>query len=232
MLFSNLIRPGDTVALGDVHGNYDLLSQFLDHVKGSGSTVIFLGDLVDRGPDDLKVLDTVKQLLDDPFAFGLLTVHVIRGNHEQMLIDAATRRLGDYSLWVQNGGNTAQQDQLFEHVSWLSKLPLYRVLDDTLFVHAGIMPGVPMAKQRDDDLIWIRQPFLDSDLQLNKVFPDGSVKRVIHGHSPYTAPMPDIYRQRICLDTGAYFSGVLTCFNATTNRFWSFEREPADLQLA
>jgi serine/threonine protein phosphatase 1 len=225
MLFSNLISPGDTIACGDIHANYDLFSQFLDWVKGSGANVILLGDMIDRGPQDLEVLDTVKTLLANPGSHGLASFRVIRGNHEQMLLDASTGHTADQLLWYQNGGNIELQDKVFAHCDWIAKLPLYIIVKDTLFVHAGIVPGVPMPKQDPNELVWIRHPFLNSDLQLDRVFPGGTIKRVVHGHSPFTAPLPDVCGQRIGIDTGAYFSGVLTAFNATRSRFWAFERD-------
>ena len=118
------INPFDWVALGDVHGRDDLFIQFLDWVQGSRANVVLLGDLVDRGPGDLTVLELAHAIHKDPADFGLSSFNVIRGNHEQMLIDAATDV--DFPLWVQNGGNVQQADALFAFAPWLQSLPLDR----------------------------------------------------------------------------------------------------------
>lgn len=235
MLFSDRLNPGDVVAVGDVHGRYDLFSEFLTWVRGSGANVIMLGDLVDRGPDDVAVLHAAKGFNLDPASLGVASFQVLRGNHEDMLIRASQGRRNDVSLWLQNGGNIDEMQTLFGFAPWLESLPMWLRVDDTLFVHGGIRPGVPMAEQDPDDLIWIRNPFLNArDLKLGQVFPDNVVKRVVHGHSPIRAiddgnTMPEVTNQRVNLDTGAYFTGVLTAFNASTNRFWAFEDEEAKL---
>lgn len=221
MKLSNTISPGDVVAVGDIHGHLELLIQFLNWVQGSGAHVVFLGDLIDRGPNDVEVLELVKSLIDNPSDFGLAQVDVIRGNHEQMMLDAQYST-ADLMLWVQNGGDVSRHDEIFAHRNWVENLPFYKVIGDTLFVHAGIRPNVPMSKQDEDDLIWIRLPFLNNTGNLAKVFPDGSVKRVVHGHSPINPGNPDIGENRIGIDSGAYFSGVLTAFNATESTFKQF----------
>lgn len=69
------------------------------------------------------------------------------------------------------------------------------------FVHAGIVPGLPLDAQPARDCMWIRRRFLDSALDHGAV--------IVHGHS--IAPEPDVRHNRIGIDTGAYKSGVLTC---------------------
>jgi len=221
MKLSNTISAGDVIAVGDIHGRLDLLLQFLDWVQGSNAHVVFLGDMIDRGPDDLMVLELIKALKDNPSDMGLAKVDVIRGNHEQMMLDASNSA-DDMLLWFQNGGNRAQSKDIFAHRSWIKDLPFFKTIGDTLFVHAGIWPNVPMNEQNEDDLIWIRLPFLNNTGDLSKVFPDGSIKRVVHGHSPINPGKPDIGVNRIGIDSGAYFTGVLTAFNATENTFKQF----------
>jgi serine/threonine protein phosphatase 1 len=219
MLFSNVIKPGNVVAVGDIHGRADLLSEFVDWVADSGAHIVFLGDLIDRGPADFEVLEIVQLLREHPQEFGLASVTVLRGNHEQMMLDAAA---GRPLVWIQNGGNFADRERIFRHVSWVKDLPLYQVMEGTLFVHAGIDPDYSMADQDPDDLIWIREPFLHPGLSLSTAFPLGNVKQVVHGHTPWPF---DEYRQagfptRVNIDSMAFDSGVLTAFNVTTQRFW------------
>jgi serine/threonine protein phosphatase 1 len=75
------------------------------------------------------------------------------------------------------------------------------VCGDYFFVHAGVRPGVPLAAQKEEDLLWIRDEFLGSSADFGKI--------VVHGHTPIEEP--DIRRNRINIDTGAYASGNLTC---------------------
>jgi serine/threonine protein phosphatase 1 len=85
-------------------------------------------------------------------------------------------------------------------LAWLRALPLSYVAGDYLFVHAGIAPGVPLEAQQQKDLLWIRAPFLDSVADHGRM--------VVHGHTPGASPV--VRRNRICVDTGAVQTGVLT----------------------
>ena len=80
-------NPGDVIAIGDIHARYDCLEAMLQRLKGTGARVILLGDLIDRGGEDVKVLDRVKGLLDDPESLGLESFYVLMGNHERMFLD-------------------------------------------------------------------------------------------------------------------------------------------------
>jgi len=227
MLFSPDIDPGDCVAVGDIHGRSDLLDLFLDYVRGSGARVIFLGDLIDRGPDDLGVLDRVKRLLDDPESHGLESVTALRGNHEQMFINAMEGPFQDAMLWVQNGGNTEMMHAMAaEHLEWLKTTPHYVTVGDTLFVHGGVLPGqdpaVTLAEGKGDTLLWMRDPFLryGGDLHLWS----DTLKRVVHGHTPQDV-FPVVVHDRVGIDTGAVYTGVLTAYNATQDTFHQFVDE-------
>ena len=218
--FNDTINPGDVIAVGDIHGRFDLLEKFLETVKDSGATVIFLGDLIDRGPDDLNVLKTVSTLTQDPDSWGLQSVYALRGNHEQLFLDAA--KVGGWrsnlSLWVQNGGDFDSLSSMREYVSWLLELPLYMTVGDTMFAHAGVYPGenpaVSIAEGRSEELIWMRQPFLSEGPEFEKW--TDKLNTIVFGHSPLKAPNPyEIPGGGICIDSGAYHTGVLTSYNAT-----------------
>jgi serine/threonine protein phosphatase 1 len=226
-MFSAIVAPGDVIAVGDIHGRLDLLTLFLDHVKGTGARVILLGDLIDRGDDCVGVLNRAKQLLDDPEAWGLESFTVLRGNHEQMMIDAFTGPFSSVVLWSENGGRIDKAYELAPNVEWLEKLPIYTVVGDTLFTHAGLFPGHDPAKSiaegRTESLIWMRDPFLTVGPVLG-AWTD-KIKRVVHGHTPY---LDDRLGQinvsasgdRICIDSGAVYSGILATYNATAQTFW------------
>ena len=213
-------RSGDLVAVGDVHGRIDLLQKLLEAVRDTGVRLLFLGDLIDRAKrpeDDVAVLNLVHDMADNPETYGLAEVEALRGNHEDMLIGAFRRTWEDLGLWAHNGGAVTKLDELEAHKEWLEQRPLYRLIDRTLFVHAGVRPHVPLDKQEMFDLIWIRQPFLRTDW-LNV---DG-VDLVVHGHTPDFDGNVVRYGQRIGLDTGAFDTGILTAYNHRTGETHQF----------
>lgn len=221
MKFSNTINPGDLIAIGDIHARYDLFSEMVEWLTGSGARVIILGDLIDRGGSDMQVLNLASDLLHDPESFGLESFSIIRGNHEQMFVDAAHDHYGDMvALWVLNGGNIHQFSEMADtHLHWIEKLPFFIRVADTIFVHAGLKPGEnpeETVKTNPDHLIWIREPFLSQGPKLRKW--TNSVNMVVHGHTPLK-DKPIVKKDRVNIDTGAFFSGFLTAFNVTQNTF-------------
>ena len=87
------------------------------------------------------------------------------------------------------------------HLAFLRGLPLMHAAGGYLFVHAGLRPNTPLARQSRLDMLWIREPFLSFDGSFPGV--------VVHGHTPSREPA--VRRNRIGIDTGAYMGGVLTC---------------------
>ena len=221
------VPDGEVVyAIGDIHGRTDLLSALLalierDAARGDPSkkTLVFLGDYVDRGPDSRGVIE---MLSAGPL--GGFDAHYLKGNHEQFLLDF----LNDpdcLHAWCRNGGKPTLTsygvdiDRLERigappeawreafaaalppaHLRFLESLELTCVIGDYVFVHAGLRPGVPLAEQVADDLLWIRHEFLDAEEPFGKI--------VVHGHTPERKPV--VRTNRIGIDTGAVFSGCLT----------------------
>jgi serine/threonine protein phosphatase 1 len=214
-------------AVGDIHGRADLLESLLGEIAAdtarhpeAAKRLIFLGDYVDRGPASSAVIDLV--LHDTPPG---IEVVALMGNHEEMML----RFLEDIAVgrtWMMNGGDATlrsygveppsmfsgtsrlqQAQQEFaerlpaRHLSFLEGLAISHTEGDYLFVHAGVRPGVPLDRQRSEDLLWIRDEFLDSDRDFGKL--------VVHGHS--ISLDPEFRPNRIGIDTGAYRSGQLTC---------------------
>lgn len=208
-------------AVGDIHGHARELSLLLrrieadarDAVAHERPLLIFLGDYVDRGPDSRGVIDAVLEVE----AAGAFEVAALKGNHE----DALIRFLYDpaYSdAWMANWGEATLRAYGVEpcsgagvrarflaalperHRKFLDRLSLSHTVGDYHFVHAGVRPGVPLEAQDERDLLWIRQEFLKSDAAFGKV--------VVHGHTP--AHAPQVRANRIGIDTGCYFTGVLT----------------------
>jgi len=222
-------------AIGDVHGRLDLLERLIAQIavdaaeRGVVETdLILLGDLIDRGPESASVVEVAMAASGDS-----PRVTVLKGNHEAMLgaiLAGETRRA---TAWLQQGGREALESFGVDSAAldeadgatiarlaqaairpevraWLEALPLYRQIGDYLFVHAGIRPGVPIAEQVEDDLLWIRGEFLDSREDHGLV--------VVHGHTP--RPRVVERANRIGIDTGAYYSDRLTALGLEGTDRW------------
>jgi serine/threonine protein phosphatase 1 len=225
-------------AVGDIHGRLDLLEPLIEDIAASphyrpDSRIVFLGDYVDRGPAVAGVLERLSSLASEGFDPVFLV-----GNHELgMLAFLDDPELED--LWLHWGGvETALsygvrglgsvadpkfrrhlRDQLAaaipaHHLAFLKSLKLYHIELGTLFVHAGIRPGVPLEEQTVDDLTFIRYAFLDDERQ--------HPWYIVHGHTP--VPQPDIRANRANIDTGAFATGLLSCLVVTPERRFLLER--------
>jgi serine/threonine protein phosphatase 1 len=147
----------------------------------------------------------------------------LRGNHEVMLLkflrDPATgadwryngglETLHSYGLDVSEfraGGQFEKVAERFRvalpptHLEFIQQTKLSFAIGDYFFCHAGVRPRIPFEQQREDDLLWIREDFLSSNVNHGKI--------VVHGHTPVLAP--EVKHNRINIDTGAYISGRLT----------------------
>jgi serine/threonine protein phosphatase 1 len=177
---------------------------------------ILLGDYVDRGPDSRRVVEFLIRRQSDRGR----RVICLRGNHEAMLVSAADKQRSDSDLmkWWGNGGKQTLEsygiddpsDLPAEHLSWMQQLPLVHRDRHRLFVHAGIRPGIPLALQSEEDLLWIREPFLSSA--------DNHGALIVHGHTPVRSRQPDARANRLNLDTGACFGGPLTAAACSSAR--------------
>lgn len=213
-------------AVGDIHGRADLLARMLDRLEAqtfadnAKPIVVFLGDYVDRGPDSAEVIDLL--LTGRPEGFER---RFLKGNHEEGLLNFYSDPVGGRA-WLTHGGletlgaygvqplpslgastgEIARAGEAFRqklpdaHLRFFNRLERYVSLGDYAFVHAGIDPGRSLEAQADRDLFWIRDRFLESDKRTKH--------RVVHGHTPVERPYCDA--RRVAIDTGAYFSGVLT----------------------
>ena len=166
LTYDDTINPGDVIAVGDIHARYDLLDKFLKKVANTQAVVIFLGDIIDRGGQDIQVVERIRKLTEDPESEGLSNVFCLMGNHEDMFIDACEGPFQCSLSWLQNGGNFEQMGDLQEHLEWFQQLPIYMTIGDTLFIHAGCYPGKDpfdaINKGRTKSLLWMRSPFLST----------------------------------------------------------------------
>lgn len=210
-------------AIPDIHGQDALLDAALDLVArdgGSEAHIVFLGDLVDRGLNSRAVIERLMtaQAQGRPWT-------VLRGNHDQMFVDfldtgvihsehvrsglswlhhrlGGTATLASYGLIATEeapGWDAARRAVPSSHRDWLAGLPLWHELDELLFVHAGLRPGIALPAQDPADLMWIRDGFLDHD--------DPHPWLVVHGHT--ALEMPTHFGNRIDLDGGAAYGRPL-----------------------
>lgn len=207
-------------AIGDIHGQLDFLEAALELIAADGgddAEIVFLGDLVDRGPNSRGVIE---RLMDGQAAGR--NWHVIKGNHDRMFarfvgeaeehdahilsgIGWLNPRLGGPATLASYGVDIETDTSSFRlftdaqgavpqaHLDYLKNLPLYLERGGLFFVHAGIAPGVPLQDQIEDDLVWIRDPFL----KYTKPHP----WLVVHGHT--ALDFPQHFGNRIDLDGGA-----------------------------
>lgn len=239
MKMKDHIFPGDVIALGDVHASWDLYSNFLKWVEGSKAVIVILGDLIDRGGQDMEVLNATRDRLEDPEKFGLASFHVLMGNHERMFIDSFTSGPFDSSAWAEwiaNGGNRLQSaDMKKEHLEWIKNLPVYMTIGDTVFVHGALPPGHDpyelIESKNSNYLLWERRPFLTVGPKFEEW--GSRYKMVVHGHTPVkwdsreSEIQPVVKEDRVNIDTGAYFTGCLTAYNVTQKQFKQFKNDEA-----
>lgn len=228
------VPPGERVyAVGDIHGRLDLFERLIVEIEcddadreSAKTTIILLGDLVDRGPDSSGVLDAAIELS------ARRRVHILCGNHEEMFLrslesDALMREflhrggretalsyLGDADAYNQLSFEEVRQRLLealpANHLDFLKSLEDKVIIGDYLFVHAGVRPGINIEDQTLADLRWIREPFLSSDRPSNYC--------VVHGHTITSEPAE--HQGRIGIDTGAYQSGRLTALGLERDARW------------
>lgn len=226
--------PAAVYAIGDVHGCLDQLLALESLLADDGLNfegekwLITLGDHIDRGPASAAVIEHVRGPAPAGFRrFALL------GNHEQIMLDflgnpaahaywldeGGTQTLGSYGVaadYPPLRGLASLEERLASipptHRQFMSELPLCVSLPGWLFVHAGIRPGIPLAMQTDEDLIWIRAPFLTSQLT-------GGL-RVVHGHTPGRDIVATPHR--INVDTHCYHTGRLSAVRVTPDGGTSF----------
>lgn len=224
-------------AIGDIHGHLDKLEEVMARIVadgGSDAEVVFLGDLVDRGPDSKGVIDFVLYGLEQGRNWTVLT-----GNHDRMFryflepsprVDMRLRpdlywlhdrlggrdTLGSYGLHFDVEARlseihaAARSTVPEDHVTFLTSLPYHKQQEELLFVHAGIRPDVALADQLKDDLCWIREDFL--------TYPHPHPWLVVHGHTPVDHPKH--FGNRVNLDTGAGYGHAVTAAVFEGGRVW------------
>lgn len=230
-------------AIGDIHGRLDLLEELLakihaelQHRPSAKTLLVFVGDLIDRGPKSAQVIERLRTYRRE----GIHPVFIL-GNHEEVLLRILGGDAQLISDWRSFGGAECLQSYGVDpeviarlddedalavvqaaiprnHVEFLESFVDSCRFGDYLFVHAGVRPGVPLELQSQADLRWIRQPFLFDDSDHGFI--------VVHGHT--ISSEVDERSNRIGIDTGAYRSGILTALAIEGTNRWLLDTRPVD----
>lgn len=222
---THALPPGERVyAIGDIHGRIDLFDALINAIEqddrdtppAGQTTIILLGDLVDRGPGSAQVVARAREWQ------ARRPVRILAGNHEQMFLDSFDNndilrhflRHGGRETLLSYGldeevANAITLEELGEMLpglvpqeerDFIAGFENCVAIGDYLFVHAGIRPGLPLEEQTRHDMLWIREPFLG--------YEDDHPFMVVHGHTIFETV--DERPNRIGIDTGAFRSGILT----------------------
>ena len=207
------------IAIGDIHGQFDMLNSLYNDIKKIDAKLVFLGDYIDRGDKSKEVVDLLLEIKKEK-----PDTIILKGNHEEFLkvtffTDDQIAQNWFYKVWINNGGlstlasydfPSVQVKQVLEavndcipkeHIDFYNNLPVTFETDKLFFVHAGVDLNKSFHLNDENDFLWIRPPFGHND----KNFP----KKIIHGHTPNLGGIV-VMKNRICVDTAAYRGGKLT----------------------
>ena len=220
-------------AIGDIHGRLDVFQTIIASIDAddaarepADTTVILLGDLIDRGPDSAGVIEAARTWAERR------TVRCLAGNHEEMFLASMTNE-NTLRHFLRYGGRETllsypitPEEYAPATISEVQDLIRARVpradidfllgmedlirIGDYVFVHAGIRADAALEKQVTSDLRWIRGEFFDD--------PTPRDFAVVHGHT--ITEEPELSAHRIGIDTGAVATGCLTAIGLQGTERW------------
>ncbi|MDE0879615.1 MAG: metallophosphoesterase [Sphingomonas bacterium] len=233
-------------AVGDIHGEGTLFADLLRRISDDGdgrararTTLVLLGDFIDRGPDAADLLRSFS-------GYASAELVILKGNHEAALVASYRGDVEAVDFWRRFGGrSTLSGLGLSQHeidtlstaelvielrkrispeiIAWLERLPLSWCSGGYFFAHAGIRPGKRLHRQEERDLLWIRDKFLGSKADHGKV--------VVHGHSVEPG-LPELGGNRIGIDTGAHEHGILSALGLEGEDQWIIQASRAHSGLS
>ena len=212
-------------AIGDVHGCKDELASLISKIPlDKHSTLVFLGDYIDRGPDSKGVIDLILALQKK---YHIIT---LKGNHEQMFLDFFNYKgKTEAHSFILNGGSATLKNYMLkngslnipdEHMEFFNNLSPYHLEEEYAFVHAAFPECSFDELDLEEDLmymLWAREPFLNSTYQWEKT--------IIHGHTPIDKDEVDLNGNKINIDTSCVFDGVLTAIDLTNKKLIHSEKK-------
>ncbi|MCF6273894.1 MAG: serine/threonine protein phosphatase [Rhodobacteraceae bacterium] len=225
-------------AIGDIHGCLDPLQEIQARILADLQAnphdkplVVYLGDYMDRGPENRAVIDNLIAAKS-----ASLPARFLLGNHDRFIslfLESPTslhkrsihwlnpgtggeKTLESYGVMNATEADAEVMRDLFEaaipdaHRSFLNECEFSIHIGGYFFAHAGVRPGIRLHDQEFYDLIWIREPFLSSNQDFGAI--------VVHGHSP--VKKVENHGNRIAVDTGAVFGGTLSCLVLEGDNQW------------
>jgi serine/threonine protein phosphatase 1 len=175
--------------IGDIHGCAETTKALVEQVliPAKGDTLVFVGDYIDRGSNSKAVVDYMLQLMQNTE----IKVVSLRGNHEQMLLDAMTNA-ESFETWMFNHGESTLRSYGLDpsqinagnlseslpqnHLKFLRSTTFYYESGDYLAVHAGFDFNHHDFKKNREAMLWTRQMVPDLTATQGKT--------IIHGHTP------------------------------------------------
>lgn len=200
------------IAVGDIHGCLNQLERLLCIINPKvDDQIIFLGDYISRGKDSFGVINFLIGL-----SARLPNIIFLKGNHEEMFLNYLSGY--ERSKFLFNNGSNVLREYTVDgivqipdsHIKFLNGLKLYFQNEDYFFVHAGVMPEKKLTENKKEDLLWIRNVFIDSEYKWPK--------KIVFGHTVF--PEPLIMNNKIGIDTGAFCGGKLTAYDVSFDRFY------------
>ncbi|MCB0419537.1 MAG: metallophosphoesterase [Bdellovibrionales bacterium] len=213
------LNPDDIFVFSDIHGCANEFKLLLNKIPlQPTSTLVFLGDYIDRGDDSREVIEVILDLKKK------YNVVCLMGNHEELFMHfLEDSHSAQAATFIYNGGSTTvasygnEKGEIVipdDHLEFFQNLELFYETDQHFFVHAGV-PDVPLSEIREEDhqshLLWIRTPFLKSKFNWGKT--------IVHGHTPHQEV--EITEQRINIDTGCVYNNKLTALHLPQKNFYS-----------
>lgn len=194
-----------TYVIGDIHGRDDLLgaalAQISAHGRGGTGMIVAVGDYVDRGPQSREVIDRLMAGVT-----GGWRLVALKGNHDLLMVQGL-RDPAKLKWWLERGGDATLASYGGDpaavpeaHIAWLDQLRLMHVDAHRLYVHAGVDPAIPLARQSEKTLLWMRYP--------DEYAGGFGELHVVHGHDKHPEG-PLLYAGRTNLDTLAWRTGRL-----------------------
>jgi len=225
------------LAISDIHGCFNELQKLLEQVKydPKNDRMIFMGDYVDRGNENLKTLKYIKSLKEQ-----YNSVVVLKGNHELFLessIKAVIRgKATEFDIFNMQNNKTdvtmeelveLEKEELVDLYHWTKKLPMYYLHDKFIFVHAGVNSTLSFEDNGEDEFLWEREVFIETAAYHNKV--------VVFGHTPTFRLHKDktcgiwndeVYKDKIGIDCGCVYGGNLCCYDVLNKKPYYVSGKP------
>lgn len=180
------------IGISDIHGEYEKLCAVLEKISPEkNDTIIFMGDYIDRGDKSKEVVEKIISMQHVCNCIYLI------GSHEYALLHAESDEYYNYLFWNYGGPKTVESYGSFEnilkfHGDFFRNLKYFYKKDNYLFIHAGIRKGIPLEKQNEVDMVYIRKDFYNYRHDLPY--------KIIFGHTEFDKPM--VQEDKICIDTG------------------------------